>query len=144
MFEICDYHPMDSTELFDALRGSDIRYIARLTKGDPQLALERSFDDSDKTYTIHEGGAPVALLAYKGDNVWLQTSRMTDGRAKEVIRCGREAISLLPDKPMHCVVPKDDKRVMLLCKALGFAEEGDSFPNYCDSGLDHVALWRIP
>lgn len=144
MFEVDEYHALDAQELSEALRGSDIRYLIRLKKQSPQVTLEESFDEADKAYTFHRKGEAAAIMGFKDQNAWLQTSRLTDGHAKEVIRCGRKALSLLPEQPMYCVIPKEDKRVRLLCKALGFTKQTAEYPNYQNSGIDHIALWRNP
>lgn len=144
MFKVDKYHSLDAAELREVLRGSDIHYLLRLKRQSPTQTLEESFDSADAAYTFHRDGEVVAIMAFKGDNAWLQTSRLTDGHSKAVIRCGREALSLLPEKPMYCNVPKDDKRVLLLCKALGFTVQTQELPNYLNSGIDHITLWRTP
>lgn len=145
MFEVTDYHALDAEEIRGVLRSSDIRYLLA-TNSDKRVLeiLEDAFDRADKAYTFHHKGEVVAIMGFKGQNAWLQTSRLTDGHAKAVIRCGREAISLLPKQQMYCIAPKDDERVLLLCKALGFTTQTVEYPNYKGSGIDHVALWRNP
>lgn len=142
MIEVDDYGATDAAELRKALRASDVSYITQIAKKDPTDALEQAFDSAEKAFTFHVKGEVVACMAYRDDNVWLQTSRLTDGIAKEVIRAGRKALSLLPDRSMYTIVNRDDKRVRLLCRALGFTEQTAEYPNYSGSGIPHVALWR--
>ena len=144
MFKVDKYHALDAAELREVLRASDVKYLIQLKSASPTAILEEAFDGADQAYTFHKDGEVVAIMGFRGQNAWLQTSRLTDGHSKAVIRCGREALSLLPDQPMFCNVPKDDKRVLLLCKALGFTQKTQELPNYLNSGIDHITLWRTP
>ncbi|WP_432473729.1 hypothetical protein [Amphritea sp. HPY] len=142
MIQVDDYCATDAAELSRHLRVSDLDYLFALSKSDPIAVLEDCFDEAEKAYTFHIDGEVVACMAFTEDNVWLQTNSLTDGRAKEVIRAGRKALSLLPERSMFTIAPRDDKRVMLLCKALGFTEQTAEYIDYEGSGIPHVALWR--
>lgn len=144
MFEVRKYRTSDCRELHEVLRETDITYLEQVTRMDALSALESFYDNAEEAYTFHVNGKVAALLGVTCDNCWLQTSRLTDGHAKAVIKAGRAALHLLPQKPAYCVIPKDDKRVQLLCKALGFTVQTVEYEDYMGSGIDHIALWRIP
>jgi len=140
--ERTSFNPVDVELLYDNLRPTDHAYLKAVYKRDVFVQLEESFCSAEKTYTFWNEGKVVALMGCTGNNVFLQTNSLTDGKAEEVIRIGREAVGLFSKHPMVAVVPRDDKRVRKLCDALGFTELTDGYENYNASGIPHVALWR--
>ena len=143
MFKTRKYKPADLINIATTLRPSDCEYINKMTNSRPYLALSVSFAEADELTTVlNEDDKPVAVFAHKKGNVWLQTTSLTDGRAKDVIRVGKKLVAALGDAELYCVVPSYDKRVLLLCRAMGFTERTNTSSNFMGSGLPHIELTR--
>lgn len=133
----------DIVDVYDALRPADREYLSRVSGLFPLEALLDAFHYSEQTLTFHDHGTVVAVLGRTGCNVWLQTTALTDIKPRAVIKAGRKAMGQLPEYPLYCMVPVADRRVQTLCKAMGFTREGVFHADYKNSGIDHIALWRI-
>jgi hypothetical protein len=143
MFNLRKYAARDLLPLTIHLREADKNYILAMTNTMPFIALSNSFADADTAVTIvNEEDTPVAVFAVSGGNVWLQTCNLTDGRALDVIRAGKEILKRLGDAELYCVVPVKDTRVRLLCKAMGFNEQVEFTDNFNGTGIAHVELKR--
>lgn len=141
MFDIRDFEPGDISGLFPALRESDTEYLAAMGVESPD-ALDSAFSRADQAYSFWKGAEVVAVIGRVGQNIWVQTCSRTDGRQKDVIRSGRAALSMMPDMSLYCVVPASDRRVRLLCAAMGFTNQAAESPDHRGSGINHIALWR--
>jgi len=146
MATLKDFTHSDVEVVADTLRPSDREYFQAMTgRDDPFWVMSGAFGTADQAKTAWtDDGDILIMCARSGNNVWFQSTKFSDGRGKETIRAGREMLSHLPKIAVFCVVPRDDKRVRLLCKALGFVTQTTEHPNYMGSGITHVVLWRSP
>lgn len=141
MFAIRDFEPGDISGLFPVLRESDIEYLSAMGVDRPST-LDSAFSKADQAYSFWKDSEVVAVIGRAGQNIWVQTCSRTDGRQKDVIRSGRAALSMMPKIDLYCVVPASDRRVRLLCAAMGFTNQAAEYPDHGESGINHIALWR--
>jgi hypothetical protein len=143
MFKTRKYKPADLVSIAVNLRDSDREYINTVSGMSPYVALSSSFLRADKVLTVvDEEQTPVAVFAIKQGNVWLQTTKLTDGRARDVIRAGKQIVERFGDEQLFCVVPAADKRVLLLCRALGFTKMTAASDVFMGSKIPHIELTR--
>lgn len=138
-------NPEDVINVGFYARREDQEYANNMfPNGDIYTALQKSVDSSDKVWCVYDDcqDIPVAIAGLNGQHFWVQTSGLTDGHATKVIRTARSIIKSLPQKQYYVVYRAGDDRVRLLSEACGFTETVEQ-PNYRNTGIDHVAAWRM-
>lgn len=127
-------------------RPSDHEYAEKMGYSSLREALQRTIDASALVYGIYQNAYCVALAGALEDvgeaQVWIQTSSMTDGEPRALLRAVKEALNLVheadPEKELWAAF-RDDEKIKLLARAMGFTKYSNE---YDINGIKHFIARR--